>query len=1227
MDQRVWVAGAFLLSLAGAQIVPAQVVINEILFDPAPAAGGEGRPPRSRPSPQRTHQWAEIHNKGAAPVSLDGYVLSGRGGRAAGRRLPVASLPPGGFLVVHVAPGTDSLGFAAGRGDYYTQDPDGTLLWDPAKDEAALYSPAAIVDFLAWFSGSGLFEPGVAHENAVSAGIWEARSFLPRDAIASNPGALARAVNPGFSIGRNAESADTDSPFDFDSGGGPEAFDNSPGRANLDLMSLPALEEETGAALAEAPIIRQVPPMARWTVMLYMSCDNSEDLIERYCLDYLKRIEGAGGSSASVNYVALFDRRQGRIQNSKGETVNVPGALRGHIVKSDKLKVGEVPLRPRQPQGNIQAGVLNLGDPGTLKQFIADTVRDYRAERYAIIFVGHGLGWKSVLPDDSGRGSRQVFDPLYMAELSVGLAGGPVFDLIAFNSCLMAGVEVAHQIAVNGRYMVASEENLHADPALPLESLVTLLNSSPQTTGKEAGERLVRDFQVLEKAQTAYTLSLIDLSKVADLTRAIDAFSKELRPALAMFQKRLDPNDNIQVRVRKARDAATTFKDTNFVDLYHLTELIRQDGDIPGCAKSAIPRLQEALRTAVVAQRNSIRLLGRAGGLHIYFPLLRSGKRPALHILAEEREYRDRSYYDLPVTRESDANSERRVYAQNRDALPLAAREADPPSRGLNPRTEWPMPPTPGLLFVRDTEWSRVLERYYHPVADAAILPVPQTPPAPPLTPVTIPGTPCEDNSHDTIAVPLGTIVSLSGSGSTDVDMVGSTQFVPYEYLWDHDNRKEDCISPPCVAPTQIDGGDTARLTQDNADQDGDPTDTRFDDRNGTGPTTQVTCAAPGTFLVTLHVFDDNHLWSPDHDNSNGGTYVHTQTSAHQAEIRCGMTPGTFVSTGSIAYNPTGEAHVQDHAWTGMTITQLLTPDDGGYVPVISTDDRWLRNYPVFVTAGPGIRNLEANGVPVPDGQERLVHTDARGVMRTMFVNGDPGTGRLRMRAVGFDVREIPFPIVARIAPLPDEIIVRAPAGPLTVGRDVNLVVEARRGGLPLRDAVITFWTPTGTVQFVNGALFRRDTATQVRTGANGQNFATFHGTANGPVVIELICGTFFRTVNLEATGGPAGGPTRLEVTEAPDILRPDRDSTVRVRVLAQRLPLANVPVRIEVQQGSTVPTGIPAAPVYTINTDSQGEATLRFRPGDDTPVQLRVTVPGTTLTAVIYLPVGVPTR
>ncbi len=1215
-------------------ILRAQVVINEILFDPAAAAGALGRPPRSRPSPLRTHQWVELYNKGSEPVSLDRYVISGRGGREAGRPLPPVSLPPRGFLLIHVAQGADSLGFATPRGDYYTQDREGALLWNPAQDEVALYSVSRILDFLAWSSGPGQFEPGLAHNNAVSAGIWRAGSFLPRDDIASSAGALARTVNPGFSIGRNAESADTDSPFDFDAAGGPQAFDNNPGRSNLDLMSLPPEEAEAAAALEKPSVIGQVPPMARWTVMLYMSCEFARDAIEKHCLKYLEDMAAQGGSNASVNYVALFDRSERRIRNSKGDVIDLPGALRGHIVKSGELKPFEVPLRPRQPKGNIHAGVLNLGDPGTLTRFIADTVRDYRAERYAIIFVGHGFSWKGMLPDDSGGGRKQFDDRLYMGELSAGLAGGPVFDLIVFNSCLMGGVEVAHQIAANGRYLVASEEVLPADTALPFKSLVRLLNSNPQATGKEAGEILVRDFQVLENAVTAYTLSLIDLSKVADLTKAIDAWSKELLPALAMFQNRLDPTDNVQVLVRKAREAATTFKDTNFVDLYHLTELIRLDGDIPGCAKSEIRRLQEALRTAVVAQKNSHRLQGKAGGLHIYFPLLRSGRRPALFIREESRAYYNRSYYDLPETRESDADSERRVYARNNDQLPLAAREDDPPNRVLNPRTEWPMPPTPGLLFVRDTAWSRALERYYHPVADAAILPIPQALPAPPLTPVTVPGIPCEDNSYDYIVVPIGATVSLSAFGSTDVDMVLepgslSPQLTPYEYLWDHDDREEKCLNPPCLAPTQIDEGDTARLTQDNADQDLDPGDTKRDDRNGTGINTQVTCAQPGVFFVTLHVFDDNHLWSSDHDNSRGGAYVHTQTSLHQAQIRCGATTGVFGSSGSISYNQTGDLHVQDHAWTGSSIppTQFLTADDGGPVAVVSTDNQWLRNYPVFVTAGPGIKNLDANGIRVPDGQERLVYTDAAGVMRTVFVNGDPPTGRLRMRAVGFAEREIAFPIVPRLAPLPDEVIVRAPAGPLTVGRDVNLIVEARRGGQPLRDAVVTYWTPTGTVQFVSGALFRRDTATQVRTAANGQTFAAFHATANGPVEIELVSGTFFRTVSLQATGGPAGPPTRLEVTEAPEVLRLERQATVRVRVLAQRLPLANVPVRIEVQQGSIVPADLAAAPVYTFNTNSQGEVALHFRPADDTSVQLRVTVPGTQLFAVIYLPVGVPSR
>src|SRR5262249_14777304 len=140
--------------------------------------------------------------------------------------------------------------------------------------------------------------------------------------------------------------------------------------------------------------------------------------------------------------------------------------------------------------------------------------------------------------------------------------------------------------------------------------------------------------------------------------------------------------------------------------------------------------------------------------------------------------------YDFPDSREADGDSRYVVYAKNNDSLPLAARDRED-GTPLNPRTEWPQPPSPDLLFVQHTKWSTFLERYYHPVADNRIL-YAITPDGAAVLPTEVGGGACL-NPTDTITVPVGSTIFFSGAGSSDADQPAG--ILPSYYFWDRDDR------------------------------------------------------------------------------------------------------------------------------------------------------------------------------------------------------------------------------------------------------------------------------------------------------------------------------------------------------------------------------------------------------------------------------------------------------
>jgi hypothetical protein len=405
-----------LLAMALEAVGPAQVLINEVLYRLDP----------SNIDPLKTQQWVELYNKGTAPVDLTAWIVSGRDGRtgASARTLPAVTIPGGGYLVVHLASGTDRLDFSDGTGDTYTQDAG--PVWSTDMDEVALYSPNGIVDFVAWGDITVPYSPGSAHNDAVAAGIWTPNAALASDGITVLGYERPRSVAPGMSVGRDPDSTDTDTPADFEPHGGVGGLDNSPNRQNLDQITIVEVDPPAAVGGNGSKQSRAAAPRKKWTVMLYFNADNS---LEKYIYGNVQEIEAAGGSDDNVNFVVMYDGK--RFSH---------GTQRGLIRAGDPLTM----TLEHALGESAQIGERDMGDPNELAGFIAWAKANYPADHFALILSAHGDGWKSYGPDETSVGTNGP-DFLYMGELSSALAGQH-FDLIGFDACMMAGTEVADQI-------------------------------------------------------------------------------------------------------------------------------------------------------------------------------------------------------------------------------------------------------------------------------------------------------------------------------------------------------------------------------------------------------------------------------------------------------------------------------------------------------------------------------------------------------------------------------------------------------------------------------------------------------------------------------------------------------------------------------------------------------------------------------------------------------------
>ena len=181
----------------------------------------------------------------------------------------------------------------------------------------------------------------------------------------------------------------------------------------------------------------------------------------------------------------------------------------------DKGKLRKV---EKQPQAD-------MGDAATLESFLRFCTEKYPAEKQMVLFWDHGGG--------SVTGSEfdinYSFDSLTIKEFHDAFeavfgtdAEEPPFEVIGFDACLMATIDVASAFSDFGKYMVASQE-LEPGNGWYYTGWLQALAEKPEMDGAALGKAICDAYvQGCEMAGTGedVTLSVTDLSKIDRLLEA-----------------------------------------------------------------------------------------------------------------------------------------------------------------------------------------------------------------------------------------------------------------------------------------------------------------------------------------------------------------------------------------------------------------------------------------------------------------------------------------------------------------------------------------------------------------------------------------------------------------------------------------------------------------------------------------------------------------------------------
>jgi hypothetical protein len=288
--------------------------------------------------------------------------------------------------------------------------------------------------------------------------------------------------------------------------------------------------------------------MKKWTVMVYLNAANN---LEPFGVKDMNEMEMVG-STQDVNVVVECARYQGKqavrpnsqyMVNPYSEFSgafyfgldNSPGTRRYYILKDDdKTRLRSVMIE------NI--GATDAGRPEPLAQFGSWAAEAFPAEHYLLIIWNHGAGWSGVSYDDNthhGMDLPEVREALEGICSTLKKQGKDRIDILDFDACLMATMEVGYELKDTVDYLVASQETEPGD-GNPYADMLKWLTQYPESPGPAVAKAIVETYirsyapngsQAENSDQFWYgseTKSAIRLAKMPELRAEVENVAKLL---------------------------------------------------------------------------------------------------------------------------------------------------------------------------------------------------------------------------------------------------------------------------------------------------------------------------------------------------------------------------------------------------------------------------------------------------------------------------------------------------------------------------------------------------------------------------------------------------------------------------------------------------------------------------------------------------------------------------
>ena len=269
-----------------------------------------------------------------------------------------------------------------------------------------------------------------------------------------------------------------------------------------------------------------------WTVALYINGDND---LERYWDDYSRPALMNIPASSGVNIVAFMDWVAGN----------------GTVVYEISGGVCTVVTTYEEK---------NYGDGATFQWFLTEATTLYPSDNLAVVGWDHGYAWRYFSHDQTSG------DKITMPELQAAIEGAGVYiDILSFDACNMAAVEVAYQVSLTDLVgiLVGSEETIPMN-GFPYDLMFTPVANDPARTPAQVATDMVDGwgeyYDPLNWAQSV-CLSATDISVFSQQTAALFDWCASMHANLGAYEREYK---------KVVRDTYTMYATSKHLDLEDL---------------------------------------------------------------------------------------------------------------------------------------------------------------------------------------------------------------------------------------------------------------------------------------------------------------------------------------------------------------------------------------------------------------------------------------------------------------------------------------------------------------------------------------------------------------------------------------------------------------------------------------------------------------------------------